>query len=104
MGKPKTETVRIVVRLRCFYCDERVLVPFRKLRTQESAHTELQRHGWIFGVERMEDGAVAFDPLCPEHAREIVLAMLAKGGGRVDPEADRRLRELFPDLFEGQAN
>ncbi len=87
------------MRLRCFYCDEHLLLPFRKLRSQDAAHDELRRHDWIFGVESLGDGAVAFDPLCPTHGREVIAKML-ESGGSVSPDAEKSLREIYPDLFD----
>ena len=87
-----------VVRLCCFQCDELLAVPFRKLRNEEHTHDFLRAHGWIFGVESMGEDVVAYDPLCPVHARETVVRWI-ESGATISPGARVRLAQIFPDLF-----
>lgn len=88
-----------LLRITCFYCDERVLVDFYDMRKHETAHQALRRHDWILGLCR-EDGAVIFDALCPKCGRAVIQNMIDQGGGVVDPVAKKSLKELYPDLFE----
>jgi len=90
--------VTLFLRIQCFHCNAMVLVPFRKMRHEDTAHDELRRHGWLFGAEALGNGEVAFDPLCPIHARETVQRMLDQGGS-IDRSTLTRLQQLFPDMF-----
>lgn len=87
-----------VIRLACFHCDTLLLVPFRKLRTEDHAHEFLREHGWIFGVEEVGNGVVAFDALCPTHGRETVSRWIASGA-KISPSSRVLLEQIFPDLF-----
>jgi len=88
-----------VLRLICFQCDDMLAVPFRKLRNENHAHEFLREHGWIFGVEAVGDGVVAFDALCPVHGRETV-ARWIESGATISASARVRLEQMFPDLFD----
>jgi len=87
-----------MLRMQCFHCSECLTVPFRKLRSEDAAHETLLEQGWIFGVEALHDGVVAFDPLCPRHARETAKYMLDNAQS-IAPSAHARLQRLFPDMF-----
>ena len=88
-----------LLRLTCFYCDTRVAVDFYEMRKHETAHDELRRHDWMFGVDRDGSGGVFFDALCPKCGRGVVKNML-ESGADIDPEAKKGLKKLFPDLVE----
>jgi hypothetical protein len=87
------------LRLTCFYCEERVTVDFYAMRKHETAHDELRRHGWIFGVDRDGEGGVIFDALCTRCGRGVVEQMVSSGAP-IDPEAKKGLLKLYPDLFD----
>ena len=91
------------LRLTCHYCDERVIVDFYAMRKHETAHKELLRHKWIFGVARDEEGGVLFDALCEKCGRGVVKQMLDTGFD-IDPEAKKSLLKLYPDLFDTEGN
>lgn len=88
-----------ILRLACFHqCGERVEVDFYAMRKHETAHKELLLHKWTFGVARDGSGGVIFDPLCYACGRETIQKML-EAGGVLDPEAEKSIRKLYPDLF-----
>ena len=89
------------LRLTCYYCRARVSVDFYEMRNKGSAHEALLRHGWIFGLERDGEGGVFFDPLCTTCGRGVVKQMIEAGGGKIEPDAKRSLKRIYPDLFEG---
>lgn len=89
-----------LLRLGCYYCANRIAVDFYAMGKQERAHEALRAQGWILGVERDGAGGVLFDPLCHECGRGVVRQMIDDAGGKVDPDAARRLRKIYPDLFE----
>lgn len=93
-----SDTIRLLLRLQCFHCDQMLTVPFRNMRHEDIAHEELRRHGWMFGVECLGNGALAFDPLCHRHAQETVQRML-DSGAIIDASTLTRLRLLFPEMF-----
>ena len=89
------------LRLPCFYvaeCNNRVLVDFYAMRKHGEAHKELMRHKWTFGVARDGEGGVIFDPLCEACGRGVIKQML-DSGAEIDPEAEKSMRKLYPDLF-----
>ncbi len=86
-----------LLRIRCFYCDEKIVVDFYDMRKADTAHKVLADKGWILGVARA-DGDVLFDPLCHECGRGVVTQMLAEGGGQISPEAKKSLKKLYPEL------
>ncbi len=92
-----------LLRIRCYYCDETLVVDFYEMRKSDLAHEVLQREGWIFGVMR-EDEKVLFDPLCHNCGRGVIKTMLEDGRGEIDPEAEKSLRRIYPDLFDGEKN
>ena len=91
------------LRIRCYYCDEKLVIDFYDMRKPDPAHDELHRNGWIFGVV-VEGGEVLFDPLCHDCGRGVIKTMLEDGGGKIDPEAKKSLQKIYPDLFEGLKN
>ncbi len=92
-----------LLRIRCYYCDEKLIVDFYEMRKFDSANKLLQRNGWIFGVVR-EGGDVLFDPLCHNCGRGVIKTMLEDGQGKIDPDAEKSLRRIYPDLFDGEKN
>ena len=90
--------MKYLLRIRCYYCDERLELDFFSAGNRERAHLALRDNGWIFGCMK-EDGKVLFDPLCNTCGRGVVEQMLSQGGS-IDEDAKRHLLKVFPDLFE----
>lgn len=88
------------LRIRCYYCDELLVVDFYDMRKADTADKTLKQNGWVFGVAA-EDGDVFFDPLCHGCGRGVFKSMIENGGGKIDPEAKKTIQQLYPDLFEG---
>ena len=90
-----------LLRIRCYYCDEKLIVDFYEMRKSDLANKLLQRNGWIFGVAE-DGGDVLFDPLCHNCGRGVIKTMLKDGGGNIDHDAEKSLRRIYPDLFDGK--
>jgi len=91
------------MRIRCYYCDEKLVLDFYDMRKADTADATLKRSGWIFGIAKEEED-VLFDPLCHDCGRGVIKSMIEKSGGIVDPEAKKSLMKIYPDLFEGLSN
>lgn len=94
-------SVKKLIGIGCYYCEDRLNVEPRALRKIDTAHEELRMKGkWILAVRRLPDeNTVVCDPCCYECGRGVVSNMLAVSAGGIDADAKRRLQEIYPELF-----